>query len=668
MAMSRSLAFLLFVLALDFLVEGVPLRGSRHVASEIVSRRQLMEQRVDDDGFDDNGIGDDTVEDFLITSTINPTPKPTFPGDVITSMPTSTITDGGSETAEPSKTEQPTETKAPLAPNVRSLRAFSIRLEGVLADENIFRRDLELFLLTTMKELIPSLQNIILEPAELSFGQRHRSLQQATALGYEGDAILFIDGVEEQSLPTTDDIREAQLNALLRRSEASLQYYLNEFSSQPVTLLQIQIAGFQPVELNGSGVDSSSAAAETQDDGFNMPLLIGIPVGVAILLCVIGGCIYWNNFVKPPPPPPFDPDDIDQNDKSVDDLVDVENKPIKPLAGTPSTTDSEGFRNARSPASENSYGTRESSQDATRSVGSTTSKKSGVVDLRKPAKHARGVESVAEENQPPEDDSTFGGMSLTPTVQSNDEDSMAGYSLEGPDPEPSVGKPDAKRSLIEAIIKERAAARASQTSGAVQNSAVARWMAPQAKARKQRPWSKGGSAARLDALSNPQHDGDEIDSVFVDDDDEEIEVISQSSGQHSGGRGSVMSAASRSYLQYQYAGENHEVAQRADLPLRNSVGPTAPQRIYAPPDDVSDVPSDERTINRTIEQDLRGFTKASSLRSALDGITGTRSPELKSTTMPQDGSWEDNPEMMEAWLRERRRVKQQARSRLQDRS
>ena len=692
---------LVLVAALDFwAVEGGPLRGSRHGASlslmDQLSRRRLMEDRQDDDA----GFDDDSVE-----LRIDPTPSPT---GMTTALPTSPATTAATEPSATDVPTDPVETDAPAASNVRTLLAFSLRIEGALQNENSFRRDLELFLLTSMQKQIPSLENIELEPAELSFGQRFlRSLQQATALGYEGQAILNEDAIQDVTPPSTDQVREAQFNALLTRSSGSLQSYLNAVSAQPVSLLQLQIAGYQPVDLEDSGVDSS--AATVNDDGYNLALLFGIPVAVVVVLCCVGSCIFWNNFIKPPPPPPYDPEDMVAGGKG-----DIENRALH-LAATPSTTTSDRLQSPRSIVSSESSHDDGASKDVW--------KNAGLIDLSKPAKNRNGVPVAPGEYQPPEDDSTFGGMSETRTIQSNDEDSMAGYSLEGPELDKTV---DPKRSLIESIIKERAAARSSQTSGEVHTSAHARWMLPQVttKAKKMRPWSsKGGSGSR------------EIDNVYVDDDDDEIEVVSQASGSssrisrgsatsavnsggasrvsvasgaNSGGasrvsvasdtnskasrasatsaansgtsrasatsgansrasRTSGMSDASRSYLSGRSARDIQESVVPAVLPqLRAPV----PARTYSPLifDDVSDVPSDEKSMNRSTEQDLGGFLNANSLKSALDGITGTRSLEPQPILMPPDGSWEENPEMMEAWLRERRRIKQQARSRLQDRT
>ena len=696
---SQNLGVLMLFLALNldfWVVKGDPLRGSRRGASlstmDQLFRRRLLEDRPGDVDTDDS-----------VELRIDPTPSPTI-----------TSTENAAAT-EPSETEVPTdpleETEAPVASNVRKLLSFSLRIEGALQNENSFRRDLELFLLTSMQKQVPSVENIVLEPAELSFGQRlRRSLQQATALGYEGQATLNEDEVQDENLPSTDQVREAQFNSLLTRSTGSLQSYLDEASSQSVSLLQIQIAGYQPVDLEGSGVDRNEASVNEEND-YNLPLLFGVPVAVAVVLCCLGICIFWNNFIKPPPPPPYDPEDMDDAAGKADRALH--------LVGTPSTTASDRLQSPRSIASS------ESSQGEGDSNAAKTT--AGLIDLSKPAKNANGVSSAPVEYQPPEDDSTFGGMSET--FLSNDEESMAGYSLEGPELDKTV---DPKRSLIESIIKERAAARTSQTSGEVHTSAHTRWMLPQInKSKKLRPWSsKGGNVASSSR---------EIDNVYVEDD--EIEVVSHSSGMsgtsnsrisrgstpsavNSGGasrssatsvagnsavsrvsatsgansatsraspvsvahsttsqasaasvaqsrvsRASGMSGTSRrSFLSDRSTREVQESVVPAVLPqLRAPV----PVRSYSPLifDDVSDVPSDEKSMNRSTEQDLGGFLNAGSIKKALDEFTGTRSQEPPPTLVPPpDGSWEENPEMMEAWIRERRRIKQQARSRLQDRS
>jgi hypothetical protein len=651
---SALLASIVVFFGLVLVTDASPLRGSSHQVSTsegIFYRRQLMGQRHDDDDDDhnDDDDNDDNFDndDFTVVVTREPTPSPTVrvtsrptpsPSVRVTSRPTSSptvratsrptlsptvrVTEGTLVTdppVEPTTTEEaevPNETETSDNENVRSLRPFSIRVEGVLDDESTFRRDLELFLLTSMKATIPSLLNIILEPAELSFRQRDRSLQQATALGYEGDAIVFVEDPEDPNLPTSSEVREVQINTLLRRSEGSLQAYLNDFSSQPVELLQLHIAGFQPVNLEGS---VASSQAEVQDDSTNKALLIGIPAAIAILLCCAGGCIIWQHFIKPPPPPPYDPDDIDENHESFDSIGGMK-KSAMTSAGTPSSTDSEGIV-----------------------TSSEKSSSPGAIDLRKPAKNTHGIQLANEEQHPPEDDSTFGGISGGRTIHSNEEDSMAGYSLatDGTDPETAQNAPDKKRSLIESVIKERAAARAAQTSAGVQTTAYARWLSPQAKLQKQRSGasSKGsgsgyfaGSSASRSSRIEREHD-----SVFAGDDDE-IEVVSTHSSMFRGFGGSVMSSMSR-----------------------RSQG-----RGDAPPDDISDVPSDERSYNRASEQDLNGFAKARTLQNDLDGITGTRSLESRSTVAPPNSSWEDNPEMMEAWRRERRRIKEQARTKRED--
>lgn len=684
---SRILTAIAYVVAFSLLAEGAPLRGSHRQLSsplEITPQRRLMEHDIEPDD-----------EDFL-TPPLQITPAPSASPSAPIILNADTVVPDMAETLIPTNTtdeeeeddDEPTdETEAPVRPNnVRSLRAFSIRVEGTLTDENIFRRDLELFLLTSMKDQIPSLLNIILEPAELSFGQRRlRSLQQATALGYEGDAILLVDGdAAEETLPTTDEIREAQLNSMLRRSEGSIQSYINQFSSQPVNLLQLQIAGFQPVELLGSGVDR---AVQSPDEGsdINLGLAIGIPVGIAVALCLLAGCIFWQNFVKPPPPPPYDPDESSEKGKSVNDEI---NGKAKKPAGTPSTVDSE----AALAANKAVHYSGDVGNDAPGFVPSKTAPKNNSIALRQPAKHARGIESVDVEQQIPEDDSTFGGMSEVRTVQSNDDDSMAGYSLytDGPEPETLVKNPaDKKQSLIESIIKERAAARASQSSSGVRNAAQDRWISPQS-----RTDSRQDPSARLGAVSNPLYDpkmGEEVDSVFVDDDEDEVEVISHASASYRGGGGSMISAASNSVLNGGMptrSRDNDDSVNRLyggpDLKPNRSYGSSSSRgRVVAPPapdfshnqfahpDDVSDVPSDERNNNPSIEQDLNGFTKiANNIQNGLGGIADTRNSEsVRSNLMPpEDGSWEDNPEMMEAWLRERRRVKRQAKNRHQDQS
>lgn len=86
-------------------------------------------------------------------------------------------------------------------------------------------------------------------------------------------------------------------------------------------------------------------------------------------------------------------------------------------------------------------------------------------------------------------------------------------------------------------------------------------------------------------------------------------------------------------------------------------------------DYASDAPSDERHTDRFAEQDLHGFGG-----SALDaGLIGFLPPEEEPPAhdvpqgVPEVGSWEENPEAIEVWVQERRRIRRQARAKREER-
>jgi hypothetical protein len=185
----------------------------------------------------------------------------------------------------------------------------------------------------------------------------------------------------------------------------------------------------------------------------------------------------------------------------------------------------------------------------------------------------------------------------------------------------------------------------------------------------------------LDAVSDPLRDaltGEKKDTeVFIDDEDDDVEVVSRASSSYkeddsARGSSSVMSGISDS----EFVGTHMQNENALGFFYREHDEPTddfdiLPKRttpaLHSVPDDVSDVPSDERFGNYRAEQDLTGFARAENIQGEMDEITSTMDSEYHSIVAPSDVSGEESPESMEAWARERRRIKRNTRNRRQER-
>ena len=566
-------------------------------------------------------------------------------------------------------------------------------------DETSLRRDLEVYMQNSMKNKIPRVQNITLEPAHVSFGRGLRALQQATLLGYQGFAILDATGLSNSELPTTEEIRKAQIDTLEQSAGGGLQYYLTSSSSQPVTVLQVQVSNFTPISFETTKTAAPEQAPTSKplikkEKGKKTGMIIGIVVAVVFIVTAMAGFFVWRELRKPPPPPPFK-FDHNEEDMDVDDIVEI-NKTLK-VAITESTSGSDGMTSPKSPSPANSNEKIESVEGMEVVPLSKKSKK-GVIDLRKPAKHAKGIESVIQEHQAPasaksaDADSSFDdGILEVCSIASNADESMAGFSLatDGPEPEASAKKPMTPKRLLDSISK-RTNGRASPE---LQNKAQMRWFHNERKVSSHRlavlSSSKQQANLTLEKVSDPLRDSmtgaDKDTEVFVDDDEDGVEVVSRTSEEcpssykedDSVRSGSVMSGLSsadgdaafaspgptKGALGYFYRELEEEFQEDFYVtPQRNTV------RTSHALDDLSDVPSDERHDNRKSEQDLSGFSKIQTLEKELDGITGLRSPDGRpSVVTPPEGFWEENSEMVEAMVRERRRIKRQSRNRRKER-
>lgn len=514
-------------------------------------------------------------------------------------------------------------------------------------------------------------------------------MQQATLLAYEGIAIL---DKSQAPLPTSDDILLAQLEALQNSTNGGLQSYLmNESSSQSITLLQIQVADFDPVTFDPPVVTQENTAQTNDDGGTNVGIIVGgVLAGVAV---AVGVAIFVWQRTKPPPPPPYE---VDQDDKagSLTNAVKFSKSSI-PVAITEST-DSEGVHSPTSASwSSPNKRTDEGMEVVALSTPSKKSRKRGIIDLRRPARNANGFDVSIEETKPPQKtpqddadaDSTFDFIMEVQSICSNADESMAGYSLVAADlPErlAAIGKPATPpRPAVTQETKERA------ISPQLQNNPQMRWFAQNVSARthsfvssssSSSPVSSRGSTPSkmtLDAVSDPLRDtltGQKKDTeVFLDDDDEEVEVVSRASSSYkeddsARGSSSVMSGISDTdfvgthtqnenalgffYREHDEPNEDFDI-----LPKRT----TQAQAMHSVPDDVSDVPSDERFGNYRAEQDLAGFARAQHIQGEMDEINSTMDSEYQSIVSPSDVSGEESPESMEAWARERRRIKRNAR-------
>lgn len=702
MKLTMQSLHLLAILALAVSSQAAPLRGTRRASVNPLSaqqRRRVMEDKV-------------PVPEVEVTlfpaeeETLSPTEFPTaLPVEdtkgLISGMPSA---DSLNSTSSWNFTDSPTEAPttlvetppptAPLPPNGRRLYPFSIRFEGNLDDEVAFRTELELYMLSSMKQIIPSLQDIALQSAPLAFGQR--SLQQASLLGYQGAAFLDAAVLLEREVPTTEDVQNAQFDTLEVSSAGALQDYLDKgSSSQKLTILQVQVSDFDPIAYEKASLNTGAAGAQTEDEDDNSTtaIIIGVVVGLVVVFALVGFCV-WHQHIKPPPPPPYE-FDHNENDMSVDDIVEI-NQTLK-VAITESTTDSDGCASPQSQSPGDSPENKKD-QDGGMEVIALNSAKRGVIDLSKPAKNSKGIESVMKEKEAPpnrapvgpEDgdlDSTFDSVMDIRTVVSNEEESMAGFSLtDGPEPETSVKNPAAPKRLLDAWAENHS--QKNRGSAELEDKTQLRWFYKGPKGQQQ--LSKQ-SETTLDMVSNPLRDSltglEKETEVFMDDDDDEIEVISRASEDYPSSYkeddsirdGSVLSEMSDGgfvdhvygspgrtdgALGYFYREQDEEFEEDFDvLPPRATTRTTG----HNLQDDISDVPSDERNNDPKADQDLTGFSKLKALHYELDGITGTRTPDYRGDASPQEGIWEDNPEMMEAWIRERRRIKRQARSRRAER-
>lgn len=577
-----------------------------------------------------------------------------------------------------------------LLPSTRDLYPFSLRIEGTLEDETTFRMDVQSYLLKSMKQVIPAIQDITLTTTPVPFGLHLRSMQQATLLAYDGIAILE---KSQNPFPTSDDILLAQLTALQNSTNGGLQRYLrNDSSSSSITLLQLQVADFDPVTFDPPVVSQANTAPSSDDGGSNVGIIVGAVVaGVVVVVAV--AIFVWQR-TKPPPPPPYE---FDEEDKP--GSMKTFNKTSIPVAITEST-DSEGVQSPTGASwSSPNNRTDEGMEVVALSTPSKKSRKRGIIDLRRPGRNANGIEVSIEETKPPprafrddaDADSTFDFSMEVRSVASNADESMAGYSLAADLPErlAVIGKPvtPPRPTTTTTEAKPRAA------SPEIQNNPQMRWFAQQVTARthsfvssssSSSPVSSRGSTpskATHDAVPDPLRDSltsEKKDTeVYMDDDDEEVEVVSRASSSYKEddsdrGSSSVMSGISDNefvgthaqnenalgffYREHDEPNEDFDI-----LPIRT------PQPVHSIPDDLSDVPSDERYGNYKAEQDLSGFARAQNIASEMDEINSSMESEYQSIVSPSVVSGEESPESMEAWARERRRIKRVARNRRQER-
>ncbi len=686
---------LFILLALVVVGKSTPLRGTRlsTQAKAQPQRRQLMEKDSEE------------TESPTEFPTIAPTEVPFNEPALVTSMPSSPwplssspVSLSAAPTVVVPATFTPTnevQTAAPttsaLPSGARQLYPFSLRIQGILNDEITFRSDLESYLLKSMKQAIPALQNIVLTTSTLPFGQRLRGLQQATLLAYQGTAIL---DTSKGELSTTEDVQRVQRTALETSTSGGVQDYLSESSSQPVNVLQLQVSDFEPIAFSSPVVSEANIAntGNNQDEEDNT---IGIIIGVVaalVVISIVGAFFVWRDGRKPPPPPPYE---FDQHEQDIQlDGIPHYNNDIK-VSITDSTTYSEGLQ---SPAAIN-HSSEEGMEVIALPMASQQSRNRGVIDLSKPAKHSKGIESVVEEAGAPQHvsketridgdlDSTFDNIIDLQSIVSDPDESMAGYSLatDVPEQQAHVTKPSTPPQLVDSTTKNRTA------SPAQHNNAQIRWFA-KPKKRNQPSVSSCSSASpisstssspnriTLDAVSDPLRNsltGEKTDTdVFMDDDDEEVEVVSRASSSYKEddslrGSSSVMSGISDNEnveavpqntgaLGFFYREQDEQFEDFDVLPQH------ATDKIKPAPDDFSDVPSDERHSNIKEEQDLTGFAMSKAFQQELNGLTAILGNDPNSNFGASDGTWEESPEMLEAWVRERRRIKRQSRNRREER-
>jgi hypothetical protein len=287
-------------------------------------------------------------------------------------------------------------------------------------------------------------------------------------------------------------------------------------------------------------------------------------------------------------------------------------------------------------------------------------------------------------------DNDFDAMTIR-TFGSNDEDSMAGYSL--------ATAEGLAQALVESSLltprKQQESSMETTTDGLdspkspKKNNPQMKWFEqPSLRPTKSDDFISSDSESNLtlEELSNPLRNsitGVEIEQdLFLDDantstEDEDDESLKGSSSVMSGimslsetsgsdAEGMYVSQTSQPHGALGYFSRDEE--EDAYLEIYDVLPQITPEKSCSLADNLSDAPSDER--NDSVQQDLSGFGSSEAIQKGLDHYTtperyadnnSSSSPNFQPHIIPS-GSWdEEDPEVIEHFLRERRRIKRAAR-------
>jgi hypothetical protein len=313
-----------------------------------------------------------------------------------------------------------------------------------------------------------------------------------------------------------------------------------------------------------------------------------------------------------------------------------------------------------------------------------------------------------------DDDSTFCTLK---SVVSNDDDSMSGYSLATSGP--YAAKPEAEKSNPQMSTSTRGSrsslgllAPSTKTlddrdspDRNAQNNPQMRWFEqPRLEHKRSDGFISSDSESNLtlDEVANPLRNSftgiESKEDLFFDDEEEVDDMTETSEDIYShkegdsakeesslSGMSGILSDADSEGV-YTTPGEAAQPS-----PLRGTHGalgyfhriedeeeylddtfdvlPQVNPRETSAGDTLSDAPTDER--GGRDEQDLNGFPDVQAIQKGLAVFSSpqrypskgdrTSSPALNPNVVPMEGDWEDHPERMDTWVKERRRVKRAAR-------
>jgi hypothetical protein len=772
-------------LTLAILAQGAPLRGTREELTTIHEQQQHRRRAMQDKDVTLAPTGP-TVSPTLVPTTPAPTdrlPDGTFiaPTQAPVEAPVESPADEEAPVQAPvvgapvdtpmdAPVESPVSVNLPgdvtaaptfgLPPNAHRLHPFSLMLKGDLADESVFRRDLELYLVQTMKQDVPELSQISLELAPSSFRRRRRQLQDAMLLQYQGIAEWPEEDIFEE-LPTAEQVREAQLIAL--EDTDGLQEFLLESSTQALVILQLQVADFEAIQLQDTEEQDRFVPSNSEKNTG------GIITGVLVALVVIGGIVglfVYREHKKPPPPPPYELEVWSEDGSAENDWEGIHKSP---MATTMTMEESEDGASPRSleekaPLSKVAI---QASEDGMEVVMPHSSKNDpAIADLTRPTtKHSQAVESMiryakssdsdgnstagrktkssdsdgnstagrktkssdsdgnstagrkTQQSKHKDDDSTFCTLK---SVVSNDDDSMSGYSLATSGP--YAAKPEAGKSNETEKPQMSTSSRSSRSSLGLlgpstktsddrdspdrnaQNNPQMRWFEqPRLEHKRSDGFISSDSESNLtlDEVANPLRNsftGIENKEDYIFDDDEDVDDMTENSediysykedDSAKEEESSVMSGISGILSDADSEGVYTTPGETAQpSPLRGTHGPLGyfhrvedeeeylddtfdvlPQVNTSAGDNLSDAPTDERGGRE--EQDLNGFPDVQAIKKGLAVFSSppryaskgnpTSSPALNPNSVPTEGDWEEHPERMDTWVKERRRVKRAAR-------